>query len=135
MARGSPVRAPRANCNVIINPTSSPRVHLHLNPSRFWSRPGFFTRDSGLLRRGFQALGIEIRAVMPGDWTDEDGVNSKQESTLPNIEAKYLIRRSLVGHYEDVGRASIHGTENPFLIFRCAKYRDPRTFIACLIGC
>ena len=39
-------------------------VHLHF--CRVWRGPDFFARDSGLLRRGFQALGIESRAVMPG---------------------------------------------------------------------
>ena len=41
-------------------------------PVAFGGGPDFFARDSGLLCRGFQALGIESRAVMPGDRTVED---------------------------------------------------------------
>ena len=36
-------------------------------PVAFGGGPDFFARDSGLLSRGFQALGIESRAVMPGE--------------------------------------------------------------------
>lgn len=35
-------------------------------PVRFQGGPEFFSRDSGLLSRGFQAIGVESRAVMPG---------------------------------------------------------------------
>ena len=35
-------------------------------PVAFGGGADFFTRDSGLLCRGFQALGIDSRAVMPG---------------------------------------------------------------------
>lgn len=41
-------------------------------PVAFGGGPDFFARDSGLLCRGFQALGIESRAVMPGDRKPED---------------------------------------------------------------
>ncbi len=36
-------------------------------PVAFGGGPDFFARDSGLMCRGFQALGCESRAVMPGD--------------------------------------------------------------------
>jgi glycosyltransferase involved in cell wall biosynthesis len=41
-------------------------------PVAFGGGADFFTRDSGLLCRGFQALGIDSRAVMPGDRKPED---------------------------------------------------------------
>lgn len=41
-------------------------------PVTFGGGPDFFARDSGLLCRGFQALGIECRAVMPGERKAED---------------------------------------------------------------
>ncbi|HEY1122189.1 MAG TPA: hypothetical protein VGE67_11340, partial [Haloferula sp.] len=41
-------------------------------PVAFGGGPDFFARDSGLLCRGFQALGIESRAVMPGERKPED---------------------------------------------------------------
>lgn len=41
-------------------------------PVAFGGGPDFFARDSGLLCRGFQSLGIESRAVMPGERKPED---------------------------------------------------------------
>ena len=41
-------------------------------PVDFDGSPAFFARDSGLLCRGFQAIGIESRAVMPGERRPED---------------------------------------------------------------
>jgi len=41
-------------------------------PVAFGGGADFFARDSGLLCRGFQQLGIESRAVMPGKQTPED---------------------------------------------------------------
>lgn len=41
-------------------------------PVAFGGGPDFFARDSGLMCRGFQALGIESRAVMPGQRNLED---------------------------------------------------------------
>lgn len=41
-------------------------------PVAFGGGADFFARDSGLLCRGFQALGIESRAVMPGERKPED---------------------------------------------------------------
>lgn len=41
-------------------------------PVAFGGGADFFARDSGLLCRGFQALGIESRAVMPGEPRAED---------------------------------------------------------------
>jgi hypothetical protein len=41
-------------------------------PVAFGGGADFFARDSGLLCRGFQAIGIESRAVMPGERKPED---------------------------------------------------------------
>jgi hypothetical protein len=41
-------------------------------PVAFGGGPDFFTRDSGLMCRGFQAAGCEARAVMPGEPQAED---------------------------------------------------------------
>jgi hypothetical protein len=41
-------------------------------PVEFGGGPDFFARDSGLLCRGFQSLGIESRAVMPGGFKSGD---------------------------------------------------------------
>ena len=41
-------------------------------PVAFGGGPDFFARDSGLLSRGFQAIGVDSRAVMPGDPAADD---------------------------------------------------------------
>ncbi|MGA0846296.1 MAG: glycosyltransferase family 4 protein [Luteolibacter sp.] len=41
-------------------------------PIAFGGGPDFFTRDSGLLCRGLQAIGVESRAVMPGERVTSD---------------------------------------------------------------
>jgi glycosyltransferase involved in cell wall biosynthesis len=41
-------------------------------PVAFGGGPDFFARDSGLLCRGFQALGIESSAIMPGEKRSDD---------------------------------------------------------------
>lgn len=41
-------------------------------PVEFSGGPDFFARDSGLLCRGFQSLGIESRAIMPGEIRSHD---------------------------------------------------------------
>jgi glycosyltransferase involved in cell wall biosynthesis len=41
-------------------------------PEAFGGGADFFARDSGLLCRGFKAIGIESRAVMPGERKSED---------------------------------------------------------------
>ena len=49
----------------IQHPTSNIRWYT-CTPVAFGGAADFFARDSGLLCRGFQALGLESRAVMPG---------------------------------------------------------------------
>jgi hypothetical protein len=51
---------------------ASPARWFTCTPVGFGGGPDFFARDSGLLCRGFQALGIESRAVMPGERRPED---------------------------------------------------------------
>jgi glycosyltransferase involved in cell wall biosynthesis len=41
-------------------------------PVAFGGGPDFFARDSGLLCRGLQAIGVDSRAVMPGERKPED---------------------------------------------------------------
>jgi glycosyltransferase involved in cell wall biosynthesis len=47
------------------------RIHT-CTPVAFGGGPDFFARDSGLLCRGLQGLGIESKAVMPGSRKPED---------------------------------------------------------------
>ncbi len=58
---------------------SSPSKNIYLpmriftcTPVAFGGGAEFFARDSGLLCRGFQAIGVESRAVMPGECEPED---------------------------------------------------------------
>jgi glycosyltransferase involved in cell wall biosynthesis len=46
---------------------SSPIRLFTCTPVAFGGGPDFFARDSGLLCRGLQSLGIESRAIMPGE--------------------------------------------------------------------
>ena len=55
-------------------------------PVAFGGGADFFARDSGLLCRGFQLLGVESRAVMPGDRTPEDDVDLIR-TILSNLES------------------------------------------------
>jgi len=54
-------------------------------PMDFGGGPDFFARDSGLLSRGFQARGIESRAVMPGASRPDDEPDLIRTS-YPNLE-------------------------------------------------
>jgi glycosyltransferase involved in cell wall biosynthesis len=44
-----------------------PKRWFTCTPVAFGGGPDFFARDSGLLSRGFQAIGCDSRAVMPGE--------------------------------------------------------------------
>jgi len=57
-------------------------------PVAFGGGPDFFERDSGLLCRGLQQLGIESKAVMPGDRQseDEDDLIRTDYSLLESVE-------------------------------------------------
>lgn len=49
-----------------MSPKSNGMLWYTCTPKDFGGGPDFFARDSGLLCRGFQSLGIASRAVMPG---------------------------------------------------------------------
>jgi glycosyltransferase involved in cell wall biosynthesis len=51
---------------------TTPMRIFSCTPVAFFGGADFFARDSGLLCRGFQATGIESRAVMPGERKPED---------------------------------------------------------------
>jgi hypothetical protein len=57
-------------------------------PIAFGGGPDFFARDSGLMCRGFQALGIESRAVMPGERQtgDEADLIRTEFSNLESVD-------------------------------------------------
>lgn len=55
-------------------------------PVAFGGGPDFFTRDSGLLCRGFRAIGIESRAVMPGERKPEDA-DDLMRTAYNNLES------------------------------------------------
>jgi hypothetical protein len=61
------------------------RIHT-CTPVAFGGGADFFARDSGLLCRGFQALGIESRAVMPGERKPDDEVDLIR-TDYPNLES------------------------------------------------
>lgn len=53
----------------------STRLHMKVatcTPVDFEASPRFFSRDTGLLCRGFQAAGVDCVVVMPGTRTDSD---------------------------------------------------------------
>jgi glycosyltransferase involved in cell wall biosynthesis len=56
-------------------------------PVAFGGGADFFARDSGLLCRGFQTLGIESRAVMPGEPQSEDE-DDLIRTDFSNLESK-----------------------------------------------
>lgn len=56
-------------------------------PVAFGGGADFFARDSGLLCRGFQALGIESRAVMPGERQRDDDADLIR-TNFENLESK-----------------------------------------------
>lgn len=57
-------------------------------PIAFGGGPDFFARDSGLMCRGFQTLGIESRAVMPGERQtgDEADLIRTEFSNLESVD-------------------------------------------------
>ena len=61
-------------------------------PVDFGGGPDFFARDSGLLCHGFQALGIESRAVMPGERKPGDE-SDLIRTDYPNLEDPAWWRR------------------------------------------
>ena len=55
-------------------------------PVRFVGDHTFFARDSGLLCKGFQKIGIECKAIMPGPPMDVDQVEDLIRTDYQNLE-------------------------------------------------
>ena len=55
-------------------------------PKRFQGNPRFFARDSGLLCKGFQELGVECRAILPGPPMDDDQNEDLIRTDFSNLE-------------------------------------------------
>lgn len=66
-------------------------------PVAFGGGADFFARDSGLLCRGFQALGIESRAVMPGERLPEDDADLIRTNFSDLESADWWRRQALDG--------------------------------------
>ena len=64
----------------------SPRRWLTCTPKRFIGTERFFARDSGLLCRGFQEIGVECQAVMLGPRMDDDVDGDLIRADLVNLE-------------------------------------------------
>lgn len=55
-------------------------------PLRFKGNELFFSRDSGLLCKGFQKLGYESKAILPGPPMDDDHENDLIRTEFANLE-------------------------------------------------
>jgi len=55
-------------------------------PVRFPGNEGFFARDSGLLCKGFQGIGVSCRAIMPGPAMDGDCTEDLIRTPYRNLE-------------------------------------------------
>jgi len=56
-------------------------------PVSFRGDPGFFARDSGLLCKGFQAIGVPCRAIMPGPEMPDDCREDLIRTPYQNLES------------------------------------------------
>lgn len=56
-------------------------------PVSFRGDPGFFARDSGLLCKGFQAIGVPSRAIMPGPEMPDDCREDLIRTPYRNLES------------------------------------------------
>ncbi len=63
-----------------------PRKWFTCTPVRFKGDHTFFARDSGLLCKGFQEIGIECRAIMPGPPMEGDQVDDLIRTEYSNLE-------------------------------------------------
>jgi len=63
------------------------RHWLTCTPVAFRGGPGFFARDSGLLCKGFQAIGIHCRAIMPGPEMPNDRREDLIRTPYRNLES------------------------------------------------
>lgn len=63
-----------------------PRKWYTCTPVRFTGDHTFFARDSGLLCKGFQEIGIECKAIMPGPAMDSDQSADLIRTEYANLE-------------------------------------------------
>jgi hypothetical protein len=68
------------------NLMQSPRKWYTCTPVRFTGDHTFFARDSGLLCKGFQEIGIECKAIMPGPAMESDQVADLIRTDYANLE-------------------------------------------------
>ena len=64
----------------------SPSKWYTCTPVRFTGDHTFFARDSGLLCKGFQEIGIECKAIMPGPAMESDQVADLIRTDYANLE-------------------------------------------------
>ena len=65
---------------------SPQRKWFTCTPVRFKGDQGFFARDSGLLCKGFQEIGVECKAVMPGPPMEDDQIEDLIRTEYRNLE-------------------------------------------------
>jgi glycosyltransferase involved in cell wall biosynthesis len=64
----------------------TPQIWFTCTPVRFPGNKGFFERDSGLLCKGFQAVGVSCRAIMPGPLMHDDCIDDLIRTEYRNLE-------------------------------------------------
>lgn len=64
-----------------------PRHWFTCTPVRFRGDAGFFARDSGLLCKGFQSIGVSCRAIMPGPEMRDDCREDLIRTAYRNLES------------------------------------------------
>ncbi len=65
---------------------STPQKWLTCTPVRFSGDKTFFARDSGLLCKGFQEIGVECKAIMPGPPMEGDQAEDLIRTNYKNLE-------------------------------------------------
>lgn len=65
---------------------SNSRKWFTCTPVRFAGGQAFFARDSGLLCKGFQEIGVECKAIMPGPPMEGDQVEDLIRTDYDNLE-------------------------------------------------
>ena len=70
------------------NPPDNPAKHkwFTCTPVRFVGDHTFFARDSGLLCKGFQEIGVECKAIMPGPPMEVDQTEDLIRTDYGNLE-------------------------------------------------
>lgn len=62
------------------------RKWLTCSPKRFEGNEVFFARDSGLICRGFQEIGVDCQAILPGPPMDDDNLVDLIRTDFENLE-------------------------------------------------